>query len=185
MPCFEGFEEVEFESIGKLEAAVTSGGLSTMPWTYENRLITLENKTLRYPGHWDKMVAYRQLGLFDEKEIEFKDQSFSPRSFYHHLLEPQLAENNSEDICIMRTEAKGIKDGIEKTAVVESIEKYDIKTKFKAMEKWTGWHASILAIEAAKASLPKGTVSIERAISGKDFLTEAERRGFKINITIN
>jgi lysine 6-dehydrogenase len=156
-----------------------------MPWTYEGELVTLENKTLRYPGHWDKMVAYRQLGLFDEKEIEFKDQIFSPRSFYHHLLEPQLADNDSEDICIMRTEAKGLKDGIEKTAVVESVEKYDIETKFKAMEKWTGWHASILAIEAAKGSLPKGTVSIEKAISGKDFLTEAERRGFKINITIN
>ena len=183
--CFEGIEELHFESLGTLEAAVTSGGLSTMPWTYEGRLVTLENKTLRYPGHWDKMVAYRQLGLFDEEEIEFKDQSFSPRSFYHHLLEPQLAENDSKDICIMRTEAKGIKDGLERTAVVESIEKYDPETKFKAMEKWTGWHASILAIKAAKGSLPKGTVSIERAISGQDFLIEAEKRGFKINITIN
>ena len=71
VPCFEGLEELEFESIGKLEAAVTSGGLSTMPWTYEGKLNTLENKTLRYPGHWDKMIAYRQLGLFSEKNIDF------------------------------------------------------------------------------------------------------------------
>ena len=183
--CFEDIEELYFDSLGTLEAAVTSGGLSTMPWTYEGRLITLENKTLRYPGHWDKMIAYRQLGLFDEKEIEFKGSKFSSREFYHHLLEPQLAKNDSRDICIMRTEAKGFKNGVETTAVVESIETYDNKTEFKAMEKWTGWHASILAIEAAKGSLPKGAISIENAISGKDFLKEAEKRNFKINIKVS
>jgi len=183
--CFEGLEELEFDSIGKLEAAVTSGGLSTMPWTYEGKILTLENKTLRYPGHWDKMIAYRQLGLFEEKEIKFRNESFSPRDFYHHLLEPKLADNDSKDICIMRTEAKGLKGGVDTTVVVESIERYDEETGFKAMEKWTGWHASILAIEAAKGSLSKGTVSIENAISGQDFLKEAEKRDFKINIKIN
>ena len=185
VPCFEGLEELDFGSLGSLEAAVTSGGLSTMPWTYEGKLMTLENKTLRYKGHWDKMIAYRQLGLFSDDEIEFKNQKFSPRDFYHYLLEPKLAVNDSRDICIMRTEAKGLKNDIDTTVVVESIEKYDEKTGFKAMEKWTGWHASILAIEAAKGSLPKGAISIENAISGQDFLKEAEKRNFKINITIN
>ena len=185
VPCFEGIEELQFESIGKLEAAVTSGGLSTMPWTYENKLCTLENKTLRYPGHWDKMIAYRQLGLFEESKINFKGQDFSPRDFYHHLLEPKLKKNDSKDICIMRIEAKGLRNGVETTVVVESIERYDEKTDFKAMEKWTGWHASILAIQAAKGSLPKGAVSIENAISGKQFLEEAKKRDFKISIDIN
>jgi len=53
--CFEDIEELEFDGIGILEAAVTSGGLSTMPWTYEGKLNRLENKTLRYKGHWDQM----------------------------------------------------------------------------------------------------------------------------------
>ena len=185
VPCFEGFEELEFESIGTLEAAVTSGGLSTMPWTYEGKLETLENKTLRYPGHWDKMIAYRQLGLFKEDKIDFKGVKFSPREFYHQLLEPQLSINDSRDICIMRTEAKGLKDNLDTTVVVESIELYDENTGFRAMEKWTGWHASILAIEAAKGSLPKGCISIENAMTGKDFLKEAEKRNFKIHIKIN
>ena len=96
-----------------------------MPWTYEGKLMTLENKTLRYKGHWDKMIAYRQLGLFSDDEIEFKNQKFSPRDFYHYLLEPKLAVNDSRDICIMRTEAKGLKNDIDTTVVVESIEKYD------------------------------------------------------------
>ena len=58
-------------SIGKLEASVTSGGLSTMPWTFEGKVKVLENKTLRYIGHWEWMKAYRQLGLFNEDEISF------------------------------------------------------------------------------------------------------------------
>ena len=185
VPCFEGFEELEFESIGKLEAAVTSGGLSTMPWTYEGKLSTLENKTLRYPGHWDKMIAYRQLGLFDEKEINFKGQKFSPREFYHYMLEPQLAKNDSSDVCIMRTEAIGEKNGVQTKAIVESIEYHDKKTGFKAMEKWTGWHASIIAIQIAKGLIAKGAISIENAISGTNFLKEAQKRDFDIKIKIN
>jgi len=185
VPCFEGFEEIEFDSIGILEAVVTSGGLSTMPWTYEGKLSTLENKTLRYPGHWDKMIAYRQLGLFDEEKIQFKEISFSPREFYHHLLEPQLAGNNSEDICIMKTEAKGLKDGSQKVSIVESVERYDKITGFKAMEKWTGWHASILAIQIARGLVKKGAISIENAMSGTDFLKEAKKRNFDIKITVD
>ena len=41
--CFEDFEKINFECLGELEAVVTSGGLSTMPWTYEGKLNTLEN----------------------------------------------------------------------------------------------------------------------------------------------
>jgi lysine 6-dehydrogenase len=47
-------ETVQFpESIGTLEAFVTGGGTDTMPWTFEGRVRTLQNKTLRYPGHFD------------------------------------------------------------------------------------------------------------------------------------
>ena len=57
-----------------------------MPWTYENKLELLENKTLRYPGHWDQMIAYRQLGLFNENKVSINGTNISPREFYHHLI---------------------------------------------------------------------------------------------------
>ena len=136
----------------------------------------------------DKKPAYlwrKNLNNLDFSNVDFKGANFSPREFYHQLLEPQLSINDSRDICIMRTEAKGLKNNLDTTVVVESIERYDKDTGFKAMEKWTGWHASILAIEAAKASLPKGCISIENAMTGEDFLKEAKKRNFKINIKIN
>ena len=92
--CFKDIELLDFDKYGKLEAAVTSGGLSTMPWTFENNLEILENKTLRYPGHWQDMIAYRNLGLFDLTEIGYNNQKIIPREFYHHLLEPKLKKEN-------------------------------------------------------------------------------------------
>ena len=86
-PCFEGIEIIDFgNDIGELEAAVTSGGLSTMPWTFENKINRLENKTLRYKGHWEWMKAYRELGLFSENIVDFNGEDIIPRDFYHYLL---------------------------------------------------------------------------------------------------
>ena len=181
--CFEGFEIIDFDEIGKLEAVVTSGGLSTMPWTYEGKLRTLENKTLRYVGHWDKMKAYRQLGLFSEEKITFNNYNFSPRDFYHFLLEPQLTNNDRNDVCIMRTEAFGYKNDKEAGVRYEVIETYDNNSKLMAMEKWTGWHASIVMQKIMDGSIKKGAHPIEKAISGSEFYNEALKRGYKINKT--
>ena len=185
VPCFEDVEILSFsEGIGDLEAAVTSGGLSTMPWTFEGKLKTLENKTLRYFGHWDQMIAFRQLGLFDLTPMEFNEKKIIPREFYHQLLEPKLNANPKEDVCIMRTEAVGEKDGIPTKAVVETLEYFDENTGFYAMEKWTGWHASIMAIRIGNKELNPGAISVENAMSGTYFLREGEKRGYKININI-
>ena len=185
VPCFEDIEILSFGGkIGNLEAAVTSGGLSTMPWTYEGQLETLENKTLRYFGHWEQMITFRQLGLFDLKPIQFNNQEIIPREFYHQLLEPKLNSNSKEDVCIMRTEAIGEKDGMFKKAIVETLEYYDDKTNFYAMEKWTGWHASMMAIRIANKELSPGAISVENAMTGSYFLKEGKKRGYKIDINI-
>ena len=185
VPCFENIEVLSFGGkIGDLEAAVTSGGLSTMPWTFEGKLKTLENKTLRYFGHWDQMIAFRQLGLFDLTPMELNETKIIPREFYHQLLEPKLNANPKEDVCIMRTEAVGEKDGMPTKAVVETLEYFDDKTGFYAMEKWTGWHASMMAIRIANKELTPGAISVENAMSGAYFLKEGKKRGYKININV-
>ena len=110
VPCFEKIENLTFNKIGELEAAVTSGGLSTMPWTFKDRLKVLENKTLRYKGHWEWMKAYRELGLFSRNAITYNDKSIIPRDLYHQLLEKKLDHGRVEDVCLMRIKALGKKD---------------------------------------------------------------------------
>ena len=182
IPCFEDFERLNFREIGDLEAVVTSGGLSTMPWSFEGTLNTLENKTLRYEGHWEQMHAYRQLGLFDENIIKFKGSEFSPREFYHHLLEPLLGSDDRNDICLMRTKAIGKLDGKKTQIVYECTETYDSETDFMAMEKWTGWHASIVMQKIMDGSIKPGTHPIEKAMTGTEFYNEAIKRGYDIKL---
>ncbi len=181
--CFEDIENLNFEyNLGELEAAVTSGGLSTMPWTYEGKIKVLENKTLRYLGHWDTMIAFRQLGLFSEKEVDFKNMKISPREFYHHLLEPQLLKNEPRDVCIMRAESTGLINGETKKKRVECIENYNDETEFLAMEQWTGYHASMVMQHIVNGKVPLGAHPIEKALSGADFYDYAKSRGYKIKI---
>ena len=52
------------------------------------------------------------------------------------------------------------------------------------MEKWTGWHASIVAIEIGQKRIPAGAISIENALSGKVFYDKARLRDFEIKINI-
>jgi lysine 6-dehydrogenase len=130
------------------------------------------------------MIACRQLGLFDLAPMELNDSKVIPREFYHQLLEPKLNVNPKEDVCIMRTEAMGQKDEKPTKVVVETLEYFDEKTGFNAMEKWTGWHASMMAIRIANGKLKSGAISVENAMSGAYFLKEGKKRGYKININI-
>ena len=183
--CFEGYELLDFEhDLGQLEAAVTSGGLSTMPWTYEGKLKVLENKTLRYKGHWEWMKAYRQLGLFSEDEVFHNGHKIIPREFYHQLLEPQLDTKDFNDICIMRVICSGIKEGENKVVTIDAVETYDDDSGLMAMEKWTGWHASIMMQHIMNNKIDSGAYPIEKALSGEDFYLQAKRRNYNINIKV-
>jgi len=186
VPCFEDIENLKFpDSIGTLEAAVTSGGLSTMPWTFQGKIDLLENKTLRYPGHWSEMLAYRQLGLFSENKVDFNGSRITPRDFYHFLLEPKIYDKNPKDICIMRTQSIGESNGQKKIKTIDCIELYDEDTGFLAMEKWTGFHASMVMQHIMNDKVGLGAHSIENAMSGSAFYDYAVQRGYDIRINID
>ncbi len=181
VPCFDGYEVLDFpEPVGKLEAFVTSGGLSTMPWTMKGKLKRLENKTLRYPGHREWFRGFSELGLFAEEPIEVKGTKMIPRDFYHTLLEPKIRKDHIEDICIMRVKGIGLKDGKKAESLIELTDFYNNETGFRAMERLTGWHASIVAILAAKGEVKKGAVPVELAVSGRKIIDEFAKRDIYI-----
>ena len=164
-----------------LEAAVTSGGLSTAPWTFQDKLRRLENKTLRYPGHWDQFKAFQSLGLFELEETKITGKSLVPRELLNALLTPKITpEPPVYDVCLIRAQATGRLNGSHSSCTLDFMETYDIKTGFTAMEQITGWHASIIAIIAAQDKLPKGSVPVELALRGKMFDREITRRGWEL-----
>lgn len=185
VPCLTETEEVDFPPLGRLEAFVTSGGLSTMPWTFEGKLKRLENKTLRYPGHCAQFKAFSQLGLLELKPMTVGNLDVVPRDVLHTLLEPKITQPKIYDICVIRVKCIGKKDGRHAEAAVELIDYYNEKTGFTAMERLTGWHASIVAILAAQGRLPRGVIPIELAVPGPMFMKEAKRRRLAIKECIN
>ena len=183
VPCFDNIENVKFDQIGELEAAVTSGGLSTMPWTFKDTLKVLENKTLRYKGHWEWMKAYRELGLFSRDSINHNGNEITPRHFYHQLLEKKIDHGRVEDVCLMRIKAIGKKDSKNVELNIDAKEYYSKNLDLTAMEKWTGWHISIMAIEIAYNNISTGAVSVENALKGHTFLEKARNRDYDITIS--
>ncbi len=182
VPCLTEIETLEFpEPLGLLEAAVTSGGLSTAPWTFQNKLKRLENKTLRYPGHWDQFIGFQSLGLFDLEPTEIAGQSLAPRDVLNTLLAPKITpEPPVHDVCLIRTQAVGRHNGSHAACTLNFLETSDLETGFTAMEQLTGWHASIIAILSARGKLPQGAVPVELALRGKTFDEEVARRGWEI-----
>lgn len=184
VPCFEGHEEIPFPPpLGTLEAFVTSGGLSTMPWTFAGKLERLENKTLRYPGHWAQFSAFARLGLFDTEPVQMGSKEVVPRELFAALLEPQITTPDTRDVCIIRVKCRGEKDGVPREVTVELTDYYHEETGFTAMQRITGWHASIIAILAAAEKLPKGVISVEN-IPGKTVVDEAGKRGLAFTVHV-
>ena len=79
----------------------------------------------------------------------------------------------------------GIKDNNNCAFRFDVVEEYDNKNGFMAMEKWTGWHASIVMIEILNNNIDFGAIPIEKALSGKVFYDRALKRSYNIKIQSN
>ncbi len=180
VPLFSELEVVDFPPLGRLEAVVTPGGLSTAPWSFQGKLKTLQNKTLRYPGHWTQMQAYEDLGLFSLTPVKVDGKQVIPRHVFHALFQPKVTPDEIHDVCVERVRALGMKDRQTAEAVVEIVDYTDEKTGFTSMERLTGWHAAIAAEMLARGVIPPGTHSVELGIPAKPFVEEARRRGLNI-----
>lgn len=173
-------EVVTFEVVGDLEAFVTSGGTSTVPYTYEGQLEVYENKTCRYPGHVARFKAFKDLGLFGEEPIDIAadTERVSPRQVFHALLAPQIEVERVIDVCVMRAKGTGIKDGRAISLMIDLIDYYDTETGFTAMERLTGWHAAIMVEFIAHGEVEPGVWPLEKAVSATRFMEKVRQRGF-------
>src|SRR3989440_4134299 len=184
--CFEEYELVDFpQPFGKLEAFTTAGGTSTMPWTYAGTLRTLQNKTLRWPGHYAQWKAFNDAGLISLDPVQVDGTSVIPRHLLQAVLEPQiLARPGEQDMVIIRIIARGLKDGREQEAVVDLFDYHDETTGFTSMERTTGWHAAIMAGFMARRQTPSGGVPVELAVPGQVFVEEFRKRGFDLRVSL-
>lgn len=185
MRCFEEYELLDFpQPIGQLEAFTTAGGTSVMPWTFAGKLRTLQNKTLRWPGHYSQWKAFNDAGLFNLNPVQVNGSPVIPRHLLHAVLDPQIrALPGEQDMAVIRIIARGHKDGHEKQAIIDLVDYFDETTGFTAMERTTGWHAAIMAAFIARRQISPGAIPVELAVPVPVFVEELSKRNFNLRVS--
>lgn len=179
--AFEGLEEIEFPSpVGRCEAFLTTGGTSTCPWTFEGKLRTYVEKTVRYPGHSATFRAFRDLGLFGREKVQAGGVDVAPRELYHTLLQPRIDFPEDRDLVVLRVQCEGENRGRAKCVTLDLVDYYDVETGFRAMERTTGWPAAIVAQLMARGLLSAGATPLEVAVPPEPFLKELRKRQFSL-----
>ncbi len=176
-------ERVTFPGFGPLEAFHTSGGSSTLPRTVGGRLRTLEYKTIRYPGHCERMRFLRELGLMDSRPIHPWERGLgvTPREVLEAVLAEHLVDPD-EDVVLMRVEVGGPSGGRWVRQVFEMIDHADADTGHTAMMRTTGYPAAIVAHLLGRGEITAhGAVPQELAVPGELFLAALRARGFAIS----
>lgn len=141
-PALSDPEYIFFPRIGTLEAFNTDG-LRTLATTIDAP--NLKEKTLRYPGHIEKMAVLRELGFFSKEEnIEIKGMKISPLKMTAQILFPNWKLKQGEvDITIYQSIIEGIKNGQKIRYTIDMYDKYSPETDVISMARTTGYTATL------------------------------------------
>lgn len=177
-----GVEALTFpDPVGPCEAFHTLGGSSTMPWTYEGRVKNLNYKTVRYPGHCEKLVLLEDLGFFETDPIQTRDgQKVSPRQVTAALLNRKLYTDEPRDFVVVRVTVQGTQAGKPVEEIFEILDRYDTQTGFTAMMRTTAFPVSIVAQLLGGGKIPQpGVFPPERVVPVGVVREEMARRGIE------
>jgi lysine 6-dehydrogenase len=183
VPPLSEVEKIEFpKPFGELEAFTTSGGISTLPKTYEGKIQHLDYKTIRYKGHCQQISLLQQLGLMSQEQVKLKGGKVVPRDLLIYLLDQKLAKDEP-DVILLRVTVTGVKDKEPRQFVWEGIEFSDQAECLSAMMRMTAFPASIIAQMIARGDIKeRGVLRQETSVPVKLFLAEMESRGLHLTM---
>lgn len=182
------FEEVESlelpQPIGPVEAFVTSGGASTCPYTFVGKLESYDYKTIRYPGHYEKMKLFKDMGFIGENVIEIAGHPVVPRQFFHVLMERVWDHPEEPDLLVLRVDVEGVKDNRRVRYRSLVLDASDRETGFTATERTTAFAASIVTALMAQGRTPPGAVPLETSVDPGDFVRELGKRDISLETSL-
>ncbi|HUG40099.1 MAG TPA: saccharopine dehydrogenase C-terminal domain-containing protein [Longimicrobiales bacterium] len=143
VPALSEVEAVDFPGVGTLEAFNTDG-LRTLLRT--SRVPDLVEKTMRWPGHADRMRAMRDSGFFDEATLELPSGArIAPLELSARLLfEAWRYEEGEVDLTAMRMTVEGRDREGPVRHVLHLLDRYDPETGVSSMARTTGYTATAL-----------------------------------------
>ncbi len=139
-PALSEPEFIDFPEVGTLEVFNTDG-LRSLIKTLD--IPNMKEKTMRYPGHIEKVRLLREAGFFSEEPVSIKGRMIRPIDVTAKLLFPQWELKPGErDITIMRVSVSGEKDGQKTTYAWDLFDQYDPATRIHSMARCTGYTAT-------------------------------------------
>lgn len=140
-PALSDPEFIHFPKVGTLEAFNTDG-LRTLAQTVDAP--NMKEKTLRYPGHIEKMAVLRELGFFSkEKTLEINGEKVSPLEMTGQVLFPNWQLKPGEaDLTIFQSIVEGTKDGKKMRITIDMNDRYCPDTDVISMARTTGFTAT-------------------------------------------
>ena len=141
-PALSEPELIHFPGVGTLEAFNTDG-LRTLATTISAP--NMKEKTLRYPGHIEKMAVLRETGFFDKDKITINEAKIRPLDLTARLLFPKWKLNgNDKDITIMKLIVEGKKAEKKLCYTYELMDRHDSSTNTHSMARTTGYTATLV-----------------------------------------
>lgn len=129
---------LEFPGIGTLEAFNTDGLRSliqTMP-----HIPDMIERTLRYPGHRELMLAFRESGFFSDDPIDVDGVKVTPRAFTSKILfDSWKLQPGEAELTVMRVTVEGIEHGQPISHVYHLEDRGDAKSQTSSMARTTGY----------------------------------------------
>ena len=179
-----GLEKITFpEPVGVCESVITDA--HSTAYILKDKVKHLYERTIRYPGHWEKMNVLNELGFFDIDAISVDGLTTTPRTFTEKILAPKMVGKSNEDITVLRVEVRGLKDGRSRKYTWEMVDFYDQSRNITSMAKTTAVPAAIIAKWIALKKITEtGVIPIESIIikdKFEPFMNEMSRLGINID----
>lgn len=161
-PALSERELLDFEEVGTLEAFNTDGLRSLL--ITMNHIPSMKEKTMRYPGHIDLIMALQKAGFFSEEKMIVQGQTIVPRDFTSGILfHDWKLGDEEEELTIMQVLIQGMQDGQEKEIQYTLLDRYDQASKTSSMARTTGYTCTAAAnLILKKLFTEKGVFPPER-----------------------
>lgn len=186
-PALSDPEFINFDEIGTLEA-FNSDGLRTLAQTLN--VPNMKEKTLRYPGHIEKILLLRESGFFSNEEIDLKGVKIKPVDFTSKLLFPMWElKDGDKEFTVVKIIIEGVKNNQKVRYTYNMLDRHDEKTNTHSMARTTGFTATTMLRLLAKGMFNQKGICPPEYIGQKpecvDFiLNELKSRGVIYNQVI-
>ena len=157
-PALSEPELLDFEGLGTLESFNTDG-LRSIIRTFP-QVPDMKEKTLRYPGHIEKMRMLRESGFFGKGKIRVAGAEVSPLDLTTALLFPMwFMQEGDEDFTVMRVTVEGEKGGRRIRKELSLLDRYDRTTRTTSMARTTGYTCTAAVRLVAKGGYTRKGIS--------------------------